>query len=96
MNWDDTIGLNIHAKMISKALEVKPLSDIKALEASIKRSSITVGITRDCIADVVDAEIETLIAYRTMGDYSISNDFLAGMLAVADLIRKGTHVTDNK
>lgn len=95
MDWNDTIGQNIQAKMISKALEVKPLSDIDSLRGSIKRSSITVGITRECIADVVDAEIEAMIGYRSMGDYSITNDFLAGMLAVADLIRSGTHVMDN-
>lgn len=95
MNWDDTIGQNIHAQMYNKALEVRPTTNKEALQASIKRSTVTVGIVRNSIADVLDAEIETMVALRSLGDRSISLDFLAGLLAAADLVRKGTHVTDN-
>lgn len=95
MNWEDTIGQYIHAKMAQRAMEIRPSVEHEKIHDSIKRSSITVGIVRDSIADVLDAEIETMIAYRTFGDRSITLDFLSGMLAAADLVRSGTHVSDS-
>jgi hypothetical protein len=94
MNWNDTIGITIHNRMVSKALEQKPYADRQKLEESIARTSLTLGIARDCISDVLQAEIDTLIAMRVMGSY-IPNDFLAGMLASLDLIRDGKHVLDD-
>ena len=94
MDWSDTIGQYIHSKMAQKAMEMRPDVDHQKIENSIKRSSITVGLVRESIADIIDAEIELMVLYRTLGDRSISLDFLAGMLAAADLVRNGTHIMD--
>ena len=96
MNWDDTIGQNIHSRMAKKAMEIRPDVDHVKIHTSIKRSTPTVEIVRDSIADVLDAEIEALIAYRSFGDRTISLDFLSGLLAAAELVRYGTHITDTE
>lgn len=95
MNWDDTFGQYIHAKMVSKALQQRPDADREKLEQSIQRASLTVGITRNAIADVLDAEIESLAMMRILGDSYITIDFLAGMLATANFVRTGKHILDD-
>lgn len=94
MNWNDTIGQYIHAKMVEHALNVKPEADREKLENSIHRASITVGITRQSIADVLQGEIESLAMRRALGDYEITIDFMAGLVAAELLVRTGKHVTD--
>lgn len=94
MNWNDTIGQHIHAKMVAKALEIKPHADRVKLDESIVRQSLTVGITRQGIADVLQAELESLAFRRAMGDVDITIDFLAGLVAAELLVRTGKHVTD--
>lgn len=94
MNWNDTIGKRVHALMVTKALDQRPHADRQKLEESIARTSLTVGLTRQGIVDVLEGEMETLVAMRVLGT-SISNDFLAGMLASIDLIRDGRHVLDD-
>ena len=94
MNWADTIGQRIHVLMVNKALENRPGADRQKLEESIARASFTVGIARQGIVDVLEAEMETLVAMRVLGT-SIPNDFLAGMLASIDLIKDGRHVLDD-
>lgn len=94
MNWNDTIGQRIHALMVRKALENRPGADLQKLEESIARASFTVGLSRQGIVDVLQAEVETLIAMRVLGT-SIPNDFLAGMLASIDLVKDGRHVLDD-
>jgi hypothetical protein len=93
MNWDDTIGQYIHARMYNKALEVKPDADKQKLNDSIKRASLTVGITRQSIADIVDAEASSVAMLRVLGDDQYTIDFLAGMLAIGEFIRTGKHIT---
>jgi len=95
MNWNDTIGQYIHAKMVYKALEQKPDADRDKLDNSIKRATLTVGITRDSIADVLEAETQSLAMMRVLGTHGITIDFLAGMLAATQLVRNGKHVTDD-
>ena len=94
MNWTDTVGVTIHNDLVRSALKNKPEADIDKLEASIKRMSLSVGITRMAIASVLDAEIEAMAAYRVLGDSSITNEYLAGMQSAADLVRYGVHLTD--
>ena len=93
MNWDDTIGQYINARMYNKALEMKPDADKAKLQESIKRASITVGIVRQSIAEVVEAEVENLAMLRVLGDDQYTIDFLAGMIAASELIRSGKHIT---
>jgi hypothetical protein len=93
MNWDDTIGQYIHAKMVAKALEQKPNADRVKLEDSIKRATLTVGIVRDSIADLVEAETSSLAMMRILGEDQYTIDFLAGMLAVSEFIRYGKHIS---
>jgi hypothetical protein len=95
MNWDDTIGQNIHANMYNKAMQVKPNADPIKLHESIHRASITVEITRQSIADVIEAEIECLAFMEALDAKTIPLDFISGMLAVLDLVREGKHVLDN-
>lgn len=95
MNWDDTIGQYIHAKMVAKALEQRPDADRQKLYDSIKRASVTVGITRESIADVLEAETSSLAMMRILNTPEITIDFLAGMLAATELVRNGKHVTDD-
>jgi hypothetical protein len=80
--------------MVDKALQNRPNADHNKLEQSIAKASFTVGITRQGIVDVLEAEMETLVAMRVLGT-SIPNDFLAGMLASIDLVRDGRHVLDD-
>lgn len=94
MNWTDTVGVTIHNDLVRSALKNKPEADIDKLEASIKRMSLSVGITRYAIASVLEAEVEAMCAYRALGDSSITNEYLAGMQAAADLVRYGVHLTD--
>lgn len=95
MNWDDTIGQYIHAKMVNKALEQKPNADREKLEDSIKRTGFSIGIARDGIADVLEAETSSLAMMRILGETQITIDFLAGMLAATNLVRNGKHVLDD-
>lgn len=95
MNWDDTFGQYIHATMFNRAIKQKPDADREKLEQSIKRAGLTVGITRESIADVLDAEIESLAMMRILGDRFITIDFLAGMLAASQFIRTGKHILDD-
>lgn len=95
MDWNDTIGQRIHSMMTQRAIDVRPDVERSKIEQSIKRSSITVGITRDSIADVLQGELETLILMRSLGDRSITLDFLSGILAATELVRSGTHVSES-
>lgn len=94
MNWQDTVGVTIHNDLVRSALKNKPDADIDKLEASVKRMSLSVGITRNAIADVLDAELEAMVAYRSMGDLSITLEYLAGLQSAVDLVRFGVHLTD--
>ena len=80
--------------MVEHALKVKPETDRQKLEDSIHRASITVGITRQSVADVLQAEVESLAMRRTLGDLEITIDFMAGLVAAELLVRTGKHVTD--
>lgn len=94
MNWTDTVGVTIHNDLVRSALKNKPDADIDKIEASVKRMSLSVGITRNAIADVLDAELEAMVAYRSMGDLSITLEYLAGLQSAVDLVRFGVHLTD--
>lgn len=94
MNWTDTVGVTIHNDLVRSVLKNKPDADIDKLEASVKRMSLSVGITRNAIADVLDAELEAMVAYRSMGDLSITLEYLAGLQSAVDLVRFGVHLTD--
>lgn len=95
MNWNDTLGQYVRARMIAKALENKPNADIDKLEDSIARTSFTVGIVRESIADVLQAELESVAMRYALGDHEISYDFMAGLVAAEKLVRIGKHVTDD-
>jgi hypothetical protein len=62
---------------------------------SITRASLTVGIARDSIADVMSAEIEALAFHRALGNDGITIDYLAGWSAATDLVRYGKHAITN-
>ena len=96
MNWNDTVGVTIHNDLVRSALKNKPEADIDKLEASVKRLSLSVGITRNAIASVLEAELEAMVAYRLLGDISLNNDYLAGLQSAADLVRYGVHLTDGR
>ena len=96
MNWTDTIGITIHNDLVRSALKSKPEADIEKLENSIVRMSLSVGITRESIAKVIEAEVEALATYKVLGDHSITVEYLAGMQAAADLVRFGIHLSDGK
>ena len=96
MNWTDTIGVTIHNDLVRSALKNKPEADLDKLEASVKRLSLSVGITRNAIASVLEAELEAMVAYRLLGDSSLNNDYLAGLQSAADLVRYGVHLTDGR
>lgn len=93
MNWSDTVGLTIHAELVNHALKVKPEVDHDKLAKSIKNTTTSVGITRQAICKVLQAEVDTLVAYRALGTY-VSIDFIAGLLAALDLVESGKHVMD--
>jgi hypothetical protein len=95
MNWTDTIGQTIHSEMFNAALKQKPNADHKKLHDSIIRTSLSVGITRESIAKVLDTEVQALVSYRVLGD-DIPLLFIAGLSAASDLVRYGVHVTDNE
>lgn len=95
MNWQDTIGQYIKAKMIEKALQQRPDADKEKLLNSIARASLTVGITRDSIADVLDAEIEALAFHRALGNSGVTIDYMAGWASAAKLVRYGKHAITN-
>lgn len=95
MNWQDTIGQYIKAKMIAKALQQRPDADQDKLLDSIARTSVTVGIARDAIADVMEAEIEALAFHRALGNFAVTIDYLAGWTAATDLVRNGKHAITN-
>lgn len=94
MNWTDTIGVTIHNDLVRSALKNKPDADIDKLEASVKRMSLSIGITRMAIATVLDAEVEAMCAYRALGDLSITPEYVSGIQAAADLVRYGVHLSD--
>jgi hypothetical protein len=96
MNWTDTIGVTIHNDLVRSALKNKPEADIEKLESSVKRLSLSVGITRNSIASVLEAELEAMVCYRLLGDTSLSLDYLAGLQSAADLVRYGVHLTDGR
>ena len=94
MNWTDTIGITIHNDLVRSALKNKPDADLDKLEASVKRMTLSVGITRYAIASVLEAELEAMVAYHLLGDKSITLEYLAGLQSAADLVRYGVHLTD--
>lgn len=94
MNWSDTIGLAIHAELVNHALKVKPDVDQEKLAKSIKNTTASVSLTRDAICKVLEAEVDTLVAYRALGT-PVNIDFIAGVLAALDLVKKGKHVMDS-
>ena len=96
MNWTDTIGVTIHNDLVRSALKTKPDADIEKLESSIVRMSLSVGITREAIAKVIEAEYEAVIAYRALGDLSITPEYCAGLLTAVDLVRYGVHLSDGR
>lgn len=96
MNWTDTVGVTIHNDLVRSALTKKPDADLEKLEASVKRMSLSVGITRQAIASVLQAELESMIGYRLLGDVSLTDDYLAGMLAAVELVQHGIHLTDGR
>jgi hypothetical protein len=94
MNWTDTVGVTIHNDLVRSALKNKPDANIQKLEKSIVNLSLSVGITRNAIADVIEAELEAMILHRVLGDPSITLDYLAGLQSAVDLIRYGVHLSD--
>jgi hypothetical protein len=94
MNWTDTVGVTIHNELVRHALRNKPDADITKLEKSITHMSLSVGITREAISKVIDAEIEAMVTYRVLGDESITLDYLAGLQSASDLVRYGVHLSD--
>lgn len=94
MNWTDTVGVTIHNELVRHALKNKPDADIPKLEKSITHMSLSVGITREAISKVLDAEIEAMVTYRVLGDPSITLDYLAGLQSASDLVRYGVHLSD--
>jgi hypothetical protein len=94
MNWTDTVGITIHNNLVRSALKNKPDADIEKLEGSIVRMSLSVGITRMAIASVLEAEVEAMLAYRALGDTSITPEYVAGLQSAADLVRYGIHISD--
>ena len=94
MNWTDTVGVTIHNELVRHALKNKPDADVEKLERSITNMSLSVGITREAISKVLDAEVEAMVAYRVFGDNSITLDYLAGLQSAADLVRYGVHLSD--
>lgn len=94
MNWTDTVGVTIHNELVRHALKNKPDADVSKLEKSITHMSLSVGITREAISKVLDAEIEAMVTYRVLGDPSITLDYLAGLQSAADLVRYGVHLSD--
>lgn len=95
MNWNDTIGLAIKAQMMAHALKVRPDIEPDRLANSISRASLSVGIARHAIADVMEAEIEALAFHRALGNYAITIDYLAGWTAATSLVRNGIHAITN-
>jgi len=94
MNWTDTVGVTIHNDLVRSALKNKPEADIEKLEKSVVNLSLSVGITRNAIADVIEAELEAMILHRVLGDPSITLDYLAGLQSAVDLVRYGVHLSD--
>jgi len=94
MNWTDTIGVTIHNDLVRSALKNKPDADLEKLEKSVVNLSLSVGITRNAIADVIEAELEAMVTYRVLGDPSITLDYLAGLQSAVDLVRYGIHLSD--
>lgn len=79
--------------MYNKALEVKPNADKVKLNDSIRRTSITVGLVREAIADLIEAEVSSVAMLRVLGDDQYTIDFMAGMLAIGEFVRNGKHIT---
>ena len=94
MNWTDTVGVTIHNDLVRSALKNKPDADLQKLEKSVVNLSLSVGITRNAIADVIEAELEAMILHRVLGDPSITLDYLAGLQSAVDLVRYGIHLSD--
>jgi hypothetical protein len=94
MNWTDTVGVTIHNDLVRSALKNKPDADLEKLEKSVVNLSLSVGITRNAIADVIEAELESMVTYRVLGDPSITLDYLAGLQSAVDLVRYGIHLSD--
>jgi hypothetical protein len=94
MNWTDTVGVTIHNDLVRSALKNKPDADLEKLEKSVVNLSLSVGITRNAIADVIEAELEAMVTYRVLGDSSITLDYLAGLQSAVDLVRYGIHLSD--
>jgi hypothetical protein len=94
MNWTDTVGITIHNELVRHALKNKPDADVAKLERSITNMSLSVGITREAISKVLDAEIQAMVTYKILGDESITLDYLAGLQSAADLVRYGVHLSD--
>jgi hypothetical protein len=94
MNWTDTVGVTIHNDLVRSALKNKPDADLEKLEKSVVNLSLSVGITRNAIADVIEAELEAMILHRVLGDPSITLDYLAGLQSAVDLVRYGVHLSD--
>jgi hypothetical protein len=96
MNWTDDVGVVIHNDLVRSALKNKPDADLDKLEKSVTRLSLSVGITRESIAKVIDAEVAAMVAYRALGDVSLTLDYLAGLQSASDLVRYGVHLTDGR
>ena len=90
--WQDTIGQNIHAVLLDNIMHHNPDVHLQQANYVINGMTKTVAVIRTSISDVLEGEIETLAFRRSLGDDSISIEFLAGMLAALELIRDGKHL----
>jgi len=96
MNWTDTVGVTIHNDLVRGALKNKPDANLDKLERSVINMSFSVGITREAIAKVLDAELDAMVTYHLFGDRTVTVAYLAGLQSAVDLVRFGIHLTDQE
>jgi len=96
MNWTDTVGVTIHNDLVRGALKNKPDANLDKLERSVINMSLSVGITREAIAKVLDAELDAMVTYHLLGDRTVTVAYLAGLQSAVDLVRFGIHLTDQE
>lgn len=88
----DTIGQRIQNKLIQYAYANDFQGNREQLERQIKALANVIQITRESIADVIEAEVEVLAARDSNELDQTQILFMSGLLHAHDMITKGTEL----
>ena len=92
-NWNDLIGVSIGARLATEIRKHTPDAPDELVERAVARMTHLIGITREVIADCIEAELDCLLINIDEPDAKTAL-FSMGMLGASNLVRNGEYLTD--